>query len=318
MRVAVIRLLLSRLLAAVPLLLVVTFCTFVLMGVVGTDPAEQVAGDLATQERIEEVRADLGLDRPLPVRYVSWLADAARGDLGRSYYSGGEVSELIARRLPPTITLAVAATLIASVVGIGAAVTAALRPGGRLDRTLTVVTSGLLATPPFWVAMVLVTVLALRLNWVPATGWVPFEQSPSGWARSLVAPTLALSLGASAVVARQCRTSLAFITHAGYITAAQARGCSPAQALLRHGLRNALGPTVTVIGLQLTALLGGALVAEQVFAIPGLGSLALSAVADQDLPVVLGIVMVSAVVVTITNTAADMMLGLLNPKVRVA
>jgi peptide/nickel transport system permease protein len=314
----VIRLVVTRLLAAVPLLLVVTLGTFVLMSVVGTDPAEQVAGDLATQERIDDVRSDLGLDRPLVVRYLSWLRDASRGDLGRSYYSGDDVSELISRRVPPTVTLAVAATVIAAVVGIGTALTAALRPGGRFDRALTVVTSGLLATPPFWLAMLLVTLLALRLGWVPATGWVPFGTSASGWLRSLIAPTLALSLAASAVVARQCRASLAFVSHAGYVTAAQARGCSPAQALLRHGLRNALGPTVTVIGLQMTALLGGALVAEQVFAIPGLGSLALSAVADQDLPVVLGIVVVSAVVVVLTNIAVDIALGLLNPKVRVA
>jgi peptide/nickel transport system permease protein len=305
------------LIAGVLLLLAVSFVTFILMGVVGTDPAEQVAGDNATRERIEDVRADLGLDRPLLARYVSWLADAAQGDLGRSYYSGDEVSELIARRMTPTITLALAATLIASFVGIGAAVVGALRSGGLFDRSLTFVTSGLLATPPFWVAMLLVTVLALRLDWVPATGWIPFGQSPAGWARSLVTPTLALSLAASAVIARQCRASLAFVTHAGYVTAAQARGCSPAQAMLRHGLRNALGPTITVISLQMTALLGGALVAEQVFVIPGLGLMALSAVGDQDLPVVLGIVVLNALVVVIVNTVADLVLGLLNPKVRV-
>jgi peptide/nickel transport system permease protein len=312
----VLKLVVSRLAALVPLLLAVSAACFLLMSVFPTDPAEQIAGDVATQDRIDAVRDELGLDRPVVVRYVDWLGDAIRGDLGRSYYSDAQVTDTILRRLPPTLTIAIAATAISAIVGIAAATVAAMRPGGLVDRAVTVVASLLLAAPPFWAAMLLVIVLALRLRWLPATGWVPFGDSRADWARSLALPTIALSLASSAVIARQCRASLAALERADFTRAARARGCSPAGIVVRHGLRNALAPTVTVIGLQLTALLGGALVTEQVFAIPGLGSLAVSAVADQDLPVVLGIVVVSATVVVVVNLLVDIAAGLLNPKVR--
>jgi peptide/nickel transport system permease protein len=314
----VIKLVISRLAALIPLLLAVTFACFLLMGLFPTDPAEQIAGDVATQERIDSLREELGLDRPLHVRYLDWLGDAVRGDLGSSYYSGAPVSDSILQRLPPTLTLAIAATAVSAFVGIGAAVAASLRPGGAVDRAVTVVASLLLAAPPFWAAMLLVILFSLQLGWFPATGWTPFGESVSGWLRSLAIPTLALSLASSAVVARQCRASLAVVLRADHVRAAQARGCSPRQVVMRHGLRNALSPTVTVIGLQMTALLGGALVAEQVFAIPGLGSLAVGAVGDQDLPVVLGIVVVSATVVVLVNLLVDIVYGLLNPRVRPA
>lgn len=313
-----IRLTLQRLIGLVPLLLIVTFLTFVLIDLMPADTAETIAGADATDEQVAAVTAELGLDEPLVQRYASWLGGVVQGDLGTSYYSSATVADAIRQRLPPTLTLALGATLLSAVIGILTGVLAARTPGSRADRLVTLTSSAMLATPPFWIAMLLVIVFSLRLGWFPATGWTPFSESIHGWLLGLILPVVALSLGSSAAIARQCRTSLGFVMRSDYARAAESRGLSKTQVLFRHGLRNGLAPSVTVIGLQLTALLGGALIVEQVFAIPGLGRLGIEAVNRQDMPMILGIVLISAVVVVVVNLMIDLAYARLNPKVRPA
>ncbi|WP_109467132.1 ABC transporter permease [Albibacillus kandeliae] len=310
------RLIGQRLLAMVPLLLIVSFLTFSLTALLPGDPADLILGDRATAEQYEMVHERLGLDQPFLVRYVQWLEGAVRGDLGTSFFNSVRVVDAVVQRMPATLSLTLASVLISVVVGLGAGVAAALRPRSWIDRLATFGATIGQAIPNFWFGLILVSVFAVALNWFPATGYVPFKDSPGQWLRSITLPALALGLSTSAAIARQVRSAMVGVLQQDYIRAARAQGLSALRVTFKHALKNALVPVITVLSFQVTVLLGGALIVEQVFAINGIGSLAIAAVRQQDIPMIQGIVLVLVLVVMLVQLVTDILYGLINPKAR--
>lgn len=305
-----------RLPAMVVLLLLVTIITYSLVLFIPGDPAVAIAGEDATAADIEETRRALGLDQPLPVQYGTWLARVAWGDLGTSLYTGESVGSAIADRLPVTLSLTAGAIIVALVIALPAGMIAATHRGRLLDRLATIGASFGVAAPGFWVALMLVVIFALQLGWLPATGYVDPGVSVTGWFSHLILPSVALGLVPAAELTRQLRGAMIEVLDQDYIRTAYAKGLRGRAILLRHGLKNAASPVVTVFGMQIAFLLGGSLITEQIFALPGLGQLTVRAVLENDLPMIQGVVVVSAVFVLLANLAVDLSYGYFNPKVR--
>lgn len=310
------QLVIRRLLTTVPLLVVVSLGVFVLLQFTPGDPAFSVAGESATPELIARIREELGLNEPLVERYLDWLGGAFRGDLGTSLFSSQSVASAVIDRLPATLSLTFVSLLVAIVVGVAAGDIAAVHPGGLLDRAVTTLASFGLAVPNFWFGILLVTVFTRWLHWLPPTGYVALTDDPVGWVKSMILPAVTLGSAAAAAIARQTRSALVEVLQRDYITAARARGMSFRRVVLKHGQKNAAIPLLTVIGLQAVALLGGSVVVEQVFAVPGVGSLAITAVSRRDISMMQGIVVLSAVVVVVVNLVIDLLYGYVNPKAR--
>jgi len=303
-------------LATVPMLVLVGLITFLLIHITPGDPAAVAAGENATQEAIEKARERLGLNLPLPVQFWNWLTKVAQGDLGTSFVSGKPVTESILERLPITLSLTAGATLLGLVLAIPLGVFAAVQRDSWLDRTTILITSMGIAAPEFFIGLLLVLLLALQLGLLPATGYVPFTEDPVQWAVRLILPSLALGLGVAAELTRQVRGAMRDVLQRDYIQTARAKGLSTFSVIFKHGLKNAAIPVVTVLGLQIRRLLGGTVIVEQIFNINGIGSLAVRAVFQRDLPVLLGVALISAVVVLIVNLIVDMSYGFFDPKVR--
>ncbi|WP_431902121.1 ABC transporter permease [Nonomuraea sp. bgisy101] len=307
-------LLVRRLAAAAVLLIVITALIFGLTSLV-PDPTQQILGVTATADQFVAKQHELGLDRPVGVRYLAWLGDAVRGDLGVSWFTGVPVADTITARLPITASLAVPATLVSAFLGIAYGMLAAIR-GGWVDRTVQVLASIGFAVPGMWIALLLVIVFAVNLPWLPATGYVSISQSPVQWIRSLILPVTAIAIGSVAAIAAQTRSAVAWVLAQDYVRTLRSRGLPRGRLLLRHVLRNAAPTALTVVSLQFIGLFGGAIVVEQVFAIQGLGSLASASASRSDIPVVLGVVVVGVVVVLAVNLVVDLLVGWLDPKVR--
>jgi peptide/nickel transport system permease protein len=307
-----------RLVALLPILLLVSLGVFALVTVVPGDAAARIAGGAdASLEEIEAVRTELGLDDPLLVQYGRWLQGAVRLDLGESYISGRSVTDEIRSRMPITLAIAFGAIAVAVVLGVPAGIVAGTRPGGLVDRACLLGTSLGIAVPNFVVAIVLVTVFAVNLGWFDPTGFVRFSDSPSGWLRSLILPSLALGAWAAASLARQVRAGLIDVLATSYVRTAWAKGARPGRVVGKHALKNAAIPAVTVLGLQLGTLLGGAVIVEQIFSIQGLGIYLVRAIIDFDLPVIQGVTIVFVLTYALINLVVDVAYGWLNPKVRV-
>jgi peptide/nickel transport system permease protein len=302
----------------VPMLLLVGLITFLMIHLTPGDPAAVAAGDGASLEAVEAARERMGLNAPLPVQFWRWLTAVAQGDLGTSFTSGRPVTRLILERLPITMSLTLGATLVGLVVAVPLGVLAAVQRDSWLDR-LTVFTTSLgLAAPEFFIGLLLVLLFAITLGWLPATGYVAFAEDPVQWAVRLTLPSLALGLGVAAELTRQVRGALRDVLARDYIQTARAKGLSSFAVIVKHGLKNAAIPVVTVLGLQIRRLLGGTVIVEQIFNINGVGSLAVRAVFQRDLPVLLGVALVTAVVVLVVNFVVDMSYGYFDPKVRAA
>lgn len=304
--------------AAIPVtvFLVASFVTFGLGALGGANPAATALGDTATPADIARVNHQFGLDRPFLVQYASWLGHALTGDLGRSYFTSIPVSTSISQALPVDLSIAVLALLLAAVVGTAAGVGAARRAGGWWDRTVTLTASGLATVPPFLVGIALIVVFSVFLKVLPSGGYVPLGQDPVQWLRFAILPALALSVEAAAAVARQLRTSLVGALGENYAVGAAARGLSARRVLYRHVLRNAAGPALTVLGLEVPNLIGGAVIAEKIFVLPGVAQLALQAGSTHDIPVVQGTLLVTITVVLVSNLAVNAALVRLNPRAR--
>jgi len=309
-----------RLLSLIPVLLLVSFGVFMLSTLVPGDAAVTLAGgDNATLERIEEVRTQLGLDDPLLVQYWNWLTDAVRLDFGTSLYGGSlTVWDEISSRLPVTFGLAVLALGIAVVLGVPMGILAAMRPARLFDTLALIGTSITIAVPNFFLAMLLIVVFAVELGWLPALGFTRFTESPTEWLKTMILPAVALALYPAASLTRQVRGALIDVLQSNYVRTAWAAGASPLRVVGKHALKNAAIPAVTVLGLQLTALLGGAVIIEQLFSIPGLGSYLLRALSSSDLPVIQGVTITFVVVAVVLNLIVDISYGFLNPKVRIS
>ncbi len=307
---------LQRLLALVPLLFIVSLMVFSLVLLIPGDPAYMLAGEDASQEEIEAIREDMGLNDPILTQYARWAGGVVRGDLGTSLFSDQPVLEVIVERLPVTLSLAFAAIFIALLVAVPAGVIAGTRPGSVSDRVVTVGASAGLAIPNFWLGLMLILVFAIWNGWLPATGYIPITESFQGWLRHIMLPAITLGLAAAAILTRQLRGAMVDVMNMDYIRTARAKGLPWRRVVLKHGLKNAAIPMVTVLGLQANYLLGGTVIVEQIFGMPGLGQLAVASVFTRDLPMIQGVVIVAVFVAVFVNLLVDISYGYFNPKVR--
>lgn len=310
------KLIVRRLLLTIPLLFVVSLIVFGLAKLVPGDPAVTIAGENATIERIEQIRERLGENDPAIVQYGRLIKGVFTGDLGTSLYSEQKVTDAITTALPVTLSLAGLALLFVVLFGVSFGLLAGSRPGSIIDRILTLVAALGVAAPGYWVGIILIIVFGLNLGWFPTGLYVKITDDPLDWLYHLLLPAFALSLAGIVEVTRQLRGSLRDTMQQDYVRTAKAKGLSGRLVILKHALKNAAIPVVTVIGLQVNALLGGAIALELVFGFSGVGALAVRAVVNRDLPIIQGIVLLSVFVVTISNLLVDLAYGWLNPKVR--
>jgi peptide/nickel transport system permease protein len=313
---AVVRVVARRVAFAVPLLLLVSMLSFVLVSLTPGDAAQEILGaNNLDPTQYVKLRHELGLDLPLYQQYWNWLTAALHGDLGRSLFSAQPVTQMIGQRLPTTLSLIALSLLVIVVVGVCLGIFSAVRGGvaGRIVDGLGLVG---FALPAFWAGAILIAIFAVRLRWFPATGYVPLTQSPVDWARSLVLPVIALALHGIAAMAKQTRDAMLDALASEHVRMARANGISERSIVFRHSLRNAGILAVTILGVQAVALLGGTVLVENVFALPGVGSLAVSASIQHDLPVVQGIVVLFTLIVVVVNLLIDLAYMWLNPRVR--
>ena len=296
-----------RLVALVPTMLGAASLVFALLHLVPGDPVDVMLGESAAPAARAELRHRLGLERPLLEQYAGYLAGAVHADLGTSIRSGRPVAELVAERLPATAILALTACVIAAGIGIPLGILAASAPGGSLDRLALAASLGAVATPSFWLGPMLVLLLSVELGWLPVAG--------SGTAAHLVLPALTLGAGMSGILVRMTRAALLETLSDDYVRTARAKGASPARVLLTHALPNAATPLLSVIGLQLGAVLAGSVVTETIFAWPGLGRLVVEAIQARDYPVVQGAVLVIATTTVLANLAADLAQAVVDPRI---
>lgn len=302
---------------SIPLLLIVSLIIFGLEAVVPGDAARTILGQNATPDSVAALRVQLGLNDPWIVRYGHWLGGALHADLGTSIISGVDVTSSLNSRLAVTLSLLVPTMLLSAVAGIALGFASAVR-GGVLGRFIDVVSLLGFALPSFWIALILATFFAVHFHLLPATGYQDFATSPAGWLKSIILPVLALSLQGITSVAKQTRDTVMEVLETDYVKFLRANGVSERSVRYRHVLRNAAIPVVTSLGLVSVGMLSGAVFVENVFVLPGLGSLATQATLDHDVPVILGVGVFFTLCVIAINLLIDFAYGLLNPKVRVS
>jgi peptide/nickel transport system permease protein len=315
LEVVVLPFVLNRILTAIPTLFIVTLIVFGIQRSLPGDPAVILAGEQRDPEVVAFIRARYRLDEPIPVQYFAWLGQLARGDLGTSMRTRESVASLIAQKLPVTIQLSLWSLLIAVVIAIPAGVIAATRKGTPVDHASTVVALSGLSLPNFWLGIMLILLFSVQLRLLPASGYVPFAEDPIENLRRMIMPAFVLGTGLAAVLMRQMRSSMLEVLNADFVRTARAKGASGLTVVVRHAMRNALLPVVTVLGLQLGALLSGAVLTEQVFTIPGFGKLIVDAVFNRDYAVVQGVVLFTATAYIAINLIVDVLYMILNPKI---
>lgn len=314
------RFLLQRLLALIPVLLTVAVIVFLILRLTPGDPAAVIAGNNATNEDIDRIREQLGLTKPLLTQFMIWLGGVLQGDLGYSFYLGKPVTELIAQRIEPTLSLAAGTMVLAVLVAVPLGTLAAWRMGGWLDRILSGFAVAGFSVPVFVIGYVLIYIFAIQLQWLPVQGYRrllgEFSQGVGAWAYQLVLPWLSLATIYVALIARVTRASVSEALTEDYIRTARAKGITEQTVLLRHALANAAVPIVTVVGIGIALLIGGVVVTETVYAIPGLGSLTVDAVLNRDFPVIQGVVLFFSVLYVLINLCVDLSYLWLDPRIR--
>jgi peptide/nickel transport system permease protein len=314
------RFLAHRLLATLPVLLTVAILVFLILQLTPGDPAAVIAGDSATGEDIRKIRESLGLNQPMLTQFVIWAGKIVHGDLGYSFYMNKPVSELIAMRIGPTFSLAAGTLLLSVLVAVPLGTIAAWRMGGWLDRILSALSVGGFTTPVFVTAYLLIYLFAVHLQLLPVQGYLPLTGFDGdaiwAWTQQLLLPWLTLSTVYVALIARITRASVSEALTEDYIRTARAKGLPASAVLIRHALANAAVPIVTVIGIGIAMLIGGVVVTETVFSIPGLGSLMVDAVFNRDFPVTQGLVLFFSLVYVLINLLVDMSYLFLDPRIR--
>ncbi len=314
------RFLIQRLLALIPVLFTVAVIVFLILRLTPGDPAAVIAGNSASGQDIENIREQLGLNRPLWAQFGIWLSGVGQGDLGYSFYLNKPVSELILQRIEPTLSLAFGTIFLAVLVAVPLGTLAAWRMGGKLDRLLSMFAVAGFSVPVFVVAYLLIYVFAMQLQWLPVQGYSRLfgeaSQGVGAWADKLVLPWLTLATIYVALIARVTRASVSEALTEDYIRTARAKGLRESAVLLRHALANAAVPIVTVIGIGIALLIGGVVVTETVYAIPGLGSLTVDAVLNRDFPVIQGVVLFFSLLYVLVNLLVDLSYLLLDPRIR--
>ena len=310
--------LLQRLLLAVLVVLGVTLVVFLIIQLVPGDPARVSLGVQATDELVQARRERLGLNRPLAEQYVSWVTNALHGDFGVSLITGQPVAPQIVQRLPATLQLATLALLIGVLIAFPLGILSAVRPGSLLDTLASILSQLGVAVPDFWMAILLVLLFSSTLDLLPPSGYTPINVDAGDWLRHMILPALTAGLISASIQTRFIRSAMLEVMQQNYIQTARAKGLREWVVISRHALRNALITVVTILGLQVAALLSAVVVIEIVFSLPGLGRLTLDAVLDRDYPLVQGTVFVMALLVTGVNLAVDMLYFFLDPRIEYA
>lgn len=305
-----------RVLATIPVMAVVALFVFSLLYIAPGDPAAVIAGDQATPDDVERIRASLGLDRPYLVRFADWLWDIMRGDLGTSIFTNLPVSTMIAQRIEPTLSLMVVTIVLSVSIAVPMGVLAAWKQGTHADRAVMAFAVLGFSVPVFVVGYLLAYVFALELDWLPVQGYTPLSQGFFPWLENLILPAIALGTVYIALIARITRATMLEVLSQDYIRTARAKGVGQRAILFLHALKNAAVPIVTVIGIGIALLIGGAVVTESVFAIPGLGRLTVDAILRRDYPVIQGVVLLFSFVYVLVNLVIDLMYTLFDPRIR--
>jgi peptide/nickel transport system permease protein len=307
-----------RLLLTVPLLILISFAVFSLVLILPGNPALTLAGGVhSTPAEVASITRQLHLNEPFWRQYLRWLNGVVHGNLGDSLFNPGQsVASGIAIRFPVTAYLAIGGMVLSVLIGVPAGILAGVRNGTARDRMVTVGSSVGVAIPDFWLAMLLVILFAVDFHILPALGYVEWSTSPWHWFQHLILPWIALGLGGSATIARQVRGALIDTLDQDYMRTAVAKGLSNRMVIGKHALKNALSPAITVIGIQFGYLLGGTLIIEQIFSLPGIGTYVLNSISTKDLPIIQGVVLVTATAFVIINLIVDVLYGYLNPKIR--
>lgn len=312
----VVRFLSRQILLSVPTTLLLTFFVFSIVHLIPGDPAEALLGNTASPEAIAAYRDKMMLDRSLVAQYAAWLGRLLQGDLGASVRTSEPVWDAIVARLPVTLQLSAYAMVVAIVIGIPLGVVAATHRNGVWDAVAQLIGLSGLAMPGFFLAFLLILFVSLRLGWLPVSGYVPLDESMIGNVRSLALPAIALGFTMLGAITRMTRTAMLEVLGETYIVAARAKGLSERTVIDRHALRSALIPIVTLVGLQLGNVLGGTIVIEKIFGLPGIGRLMIDNVYGHDFPVVQGVLLFLAVVRLVTNLLTDVLYAVLDPQVR--
>jgi peptide/nickel transport system permease protein len=305
-----------RLLYLVPVLLAVSLLTFLIASLLPGDLAYTILGDQATPEKVAALRHDMGLDQPIWWRYLSWLGNVLQGDFGRSFRTGQTVLQAVAERLPVSLELMLLAQIGALTIGIPLAIACAVRSGSAFDRFMTGSAFSMLSVPTFLSAILLIYLFAVELRWLPATGYVPFHEDPVGNLRCFVLPALTLALGEWPVLMRVLRSDMIATLQEDYISMARAKGLKPSRILLVHALKPSSLTLVTVTGINIGRLIGGTVIVESIFALPGIGRLLLSAIFTRDLIILQGVVLIVALGYVLINFIVDLLYAVLDPRIR--
>ncbi len=307
---------LKRLVAAVPVLIIVSLITFLFIHIIPGDPAVNMLGRNATPQEVSALHLKMGLDRPMPVQYADWLGRVLRGDLGTSIITGQPITEAIGQRLPHTLALACLAILLSIVIALPSGILAAMRQNTLTDRLVMLFSLVGVSVPSFWLGILFIIFFAVKLQWFPAAGYVSIYDHFFQGLRYLLLPATSLALVMAAVSARMSRSAMLEVMRLDYMRTARAKGLGRWAVVIHHGLKNAMIPVVTVIGLDFGWLLGGTVIIETIFGIPGIGKLVIFAILNRDYPVVQGVILYMAVIYMLVNMAIDFIVASLNPRIR--
>ena len=312
------RYLVRRFLQVIPVLWLVTVISFAIILLVPGDAAIALLPEdaLRDEELYQFYRRELGLDLPLPVQYLNWVGKVLQGDLGVSFRNQQPVLEGIAQRLGPTIELSLLSMLVSMGVGLPMGIISAIKPNSRIDAAGTFFVLAGVATPNFWLGIMLILVASVWLRWLPAGGYVPFFDSPLANLKLMIMPAITLGTALAAITMRQTRSALLEVLQQEYITTARAKGLAALVVIIRHALKNAFIPVVTIIGLQMGRLFGGTVIVESVFGIPGIGRLAMDSIFGHDIPMVQGVMLLMGIAVLLSNLVTDILYVYLDPRIR--
>jgi peptide/nickel transport system permease protein len=313
----VIEFLVQRSFISVLTLLIITLIVFTGVRLIPGDPARVMGGTEADPAGLEEIRQKYGLRDPIPVQYLRWIRLVLRGDLGESIRTREPVTHIVAIKLPITLQLAGYAILVAVAIALPTGIVAAARRNSVWDYLASGLSLFGVSIPNFWLGIMLILALSVRLGWLPASGFVPVLQDPVGNTQRMIMPAFVLGVALAAVLMRQTRNSMIEVLSADYIRTARSKGLAPRAVVLRHAIRNGLIPVITLLGLQMGALIGGAVVTEQIFVVPGFGRLIVEAVFTRDYPLVQGVVLITASAYVVINLLVDVSYSLLDPRIRV-
>lgn len=310
------RLILQRLSTIIPTALLASILVFSVVQLAPGGPAYAIAGPDATPEFVAHINRELGLDKPLPVQYLTWLGNIAQGSLGKSLVNRNDVATLVAARMPVSGVIALEALILSLIVGVPLGIISAIRSGTLIDGTIRGFTSIGIAVPEFWLAMIAVNLFALQLFWLPPTGYIPPSDGLVPHFQTVVLPVVTLALGPIAIIVRFTRSAMKEALSAAYIRTAWSLGLPPLQVYLRFALKNALASIITVVGIVASVLIGGAVLIESVFAIPGVGELLVQSVLSKDFPVVQGVTVILMFAVILINLVVDILVAAIDPRTR--